>query len=105
VIRRIILRPQVVDDLLDIVTYLAERSPVSADRFSSAIWETLDHLAEAPGVGSPKRYRSKRLAGIRSSPIKGFRNYLVFYRPMTEAIEVLAILHGARNVPQILGDR
>ncbi len=35
-------------------------------------------------------------------PIRGFENYLVFYRPIEEGIEVTRVLHGARDIRGIL---
>jgi plasmid stabilization system protein ParE len=31
-----------------------------------------------------------------------FRNYLVFYRPIRDGIEVLTVLHGARDLHAVL---
>ena len=34
---------------------------------------------------------------MRSFPVKRYRNYLIFYRPSRDGIEVIRILHGARD--------
>jgi toxin ParE1/3/4 len=31
-----------------------------------------------------------------------FRNYLVFYRPIEDGVEVLTVLHGARDLQAVL---
>lgn len=102
---RVILRSQVPDDLAAIVDYLAERSPAAASRFIQSAQDTLSRLAAAPGIGSPKEFRSRRLVGIRSWPVAGFPNHLVFYRPVEDGIEVLGVLHGARNIRSVLRER
>jgi len=35
---------------------------------------------------------------VRSFPISDFNNYLIFYRPVPEGIQVLHVYHGARDV-------
>lgn len=45
------------------------------------------------------------LEGIRSWVVKGFENYIVFYREIPGAIEVLRVLHGARDVLRALGEQ
>jgi len=42
------------------------------------------------------------LQGIRVTTVKSFRNYLLFYRPTESDLEVLTIIHGARDLPGIL---
>jgi toxin ParE1/3/4 len=40
---------------------------------------------------------------IHSWRVKGFRRYLVFYRVMPDRIQIWRVLHGARELHQILG--
>ena len=49
-------------------------------------------LADAPFAGRP---RPERARGVRSFAVG---NYLIFYRPVADGIEVARILHGARNI-------
>jgi toxin ParE1/3/4 len=103
---RVILRPQVPSDLLSLMDHLALKgSPELADRFVKAARATMERLAKWPGIGSPKQFKSRRLAGTRSWPVDGFPNHLIFYRPVDDGILVLAVLHGARNLPRALRDR
>ena len=46
--------------------------------------------------------RDPRLAGLRRFPVSGFGNYLIFYRQIDGGIEVLAVVHGARDIPSLL---
>ena len=41
------------------------------------------------------------LAAIRRFAIKGFENYLIFYLPTKEGIEVVRIIHGSRDIETI----
>ena len=58
-----------------------------------------------PGIGSPKTFRNKRLVGIRSWRVKGFPKQVILYRATGDGIKVLAIVHGARNLPRLLRER
>ena len=95
---RVLFRRDVPDDLHSLVAYIDQFNPSAAERFLSALFPALDELAEMPGKGSPKYFRDKRLEGIRSWSISGFRNFLILYRPMPDGIDVVAIVHGARDI-------
>ena len=103
--RRILLRRHVPDDLAAIVDYLADKNPEVADRFINAVPATLESLSQMPGKGSPKQFRDKKLAGIRSWYVAGFRGYLILYRVVPDAIEVIAIVHGSVNLTRLLKKR
>jgi toxin ParE1/3/4 len=102
---RAIIRPKVPDDLREILGFLDTKSPELADRFAQSVAATLDSLVEMPGKGSLKQFRGAKFAGIRSWPVRGFRNYLILYRIVDVGIEVFAITHGARRLHAILKDR
>jgi plasmid stabilization system protein ParE len=102
---RAIIRPKVPDDLREILGFLETKSPAVADRFAQSVAATLESLVEMPGKGSLKYFRRRRLAGIRSWPVSGFKNYLILYRIVDVGIEVLAVTHGARRLSEILRDR
>lgn len=102
---RAILRREVPGDLHDIVKYLDRHSVTAGDRFMAAVFPALDDLAAMPGIGSPKFFRSKRLAGFRSWAAPGFPNHLILYRPLPGAIEVFAVTHGSHRLASLLGKR
>jgi toxin ParE1/3/4 len=56
-----------------------------------------------PGIGERFPSVQPELAGIRRIGITGFRKYQVYYRPIDDGIEVLRVLHGARDAERILG--
>jgi len=99
---RVILKPQVPDDLRSIVDYLEQFSIRSADRFLEAVFRAFDDLAAKPGKGSPKHFRSRRLEGVRSWAVPGFRNHLILYLPIPDGIIVLAVTHGSRRIRALL---
>lgn len=103
--RRVILRPEIPDDLRAIVGYLETHSTTAADRFVEAAFAAMDDLAAMPGKGSLKNFRIAGLRGIRSWSVHGFRNYLILYDTKPDAIVVLAVTHGARHIRRLLKAR
>lgn len=55
-------------------------------------------------MGALRQFTNSRLDGVRSWPIRHFMNYLIFYRPIDGGVEVLRILHGARDIERIFRD-
>ena len=102
---RIHRRPGVDDDVFELAQYLIDRSDDSARRFVDAVQKTLKDLAAMPGVGSPKQFRDPALAAVRSWRVEGFPNYLIYYVPTGDGIDVFAIMHGARDVEHELEGR
>ena len=54
-----------------------------------------------PGIGAEFEHDHPALAGVRFFPVSRFRNYLVFYRPVADGIEVIRVVHGARDIDTI----
>ena len=84
-------------DLDGIASCIAERSAKIALKFVQELREKCESLADAPR-GYPLVPRYEHL-GIRRRP---FGNYLIFYRAGPDAIEVVHILHGARDCEPLL---
>jgi len=95
---RVILRPSAFDDLESISAYLARDSEETADRFLDACRSDSQNLADMPGMGTLRELNNLKAAGIRSWPVSRFRSYLIFYRPIEGGVEILQIMHGARNI-------
>ena len=88
----IVIRPKAVADLSEIWTYIAEDSPRQADAFVARINGELQLLARQPKMG---RERPELLDGLRSFPLG---KYIIFYVPRSRGIEVVRVLHGARDL-------
>lgn len=91
-------RPGVEDDIYEIAAYLLDHGEDAARRFVDVVQETLKSLAASPGIGSPKNFTDPALNGVRSWWIPGFRNHLIYYIPIDDGIDVLAVMHGARDI-------
>jgi len=46
-----------------------------------------------------------RLRDIRSWHITGFENLLIFYRGVTDGIQVNHVYHGARDIEALFGNK
>jgi toxin ParE1/3/4 len=93
----VVVADEAESDLEQIATYIAERSVEIALNFVHELREKCESLADAPR-GYPLVPRHEHL-GIRRRP---FGNYLIFYRVGPDAIEVVHILHGARDYEPLL---
>lgn len=84
-------------DLEQVASYVAERSPQGALTLIRELRDRCESLVDAPrGYPLVPRYEQ---FGIRRRP---FGNFLIFYRVGSEAIEVVHILHGARDDEPLL---
>jgi len=99
---RIVRHRAVQDDLEVIVRYLAPRNLEATLRLIDALEATLNELAKFPGLGThPSFLNAHRHRDVRFRLIAPFPNYMVFYREIEHVIEILHVLHGARDIPAI----
>ena len=92
-------------DLVDIFRYYArEAGSRVAQRFFLQVEATFTRLARMPGIGTSHKHDHPALAGVRYFPVSRFRKYIVFYRLVDEGIEIIRILHGARDIGGILAE-
>src|SRR5436853_321926 len=89
---------------VDLAQMDTEAPMKTALRFTHASSDTLKRLAGMPEMGSLLELPNPALAGIRVWRVRGFKNYLIFYRPLSDGIRVLRVLHAARDIESILGD-
>ena len=93
-----VLDPGVEDELWAIWEYIAQDSPEAATRVVEAAYQTFQALLSNPGLGRARKFRNPRLRGVRSWPVLGFQNYVIFYREEPGGIAILHVYHGARNI-------
>jgi plasmid stabilization system protein ParE len=105
VTRRVRRHVAVEQDILDLAGWIARDSRQAAVRFFEAVEDAFISLRTAPGRGSPKRLRDKRLADIRSLAVPGFPSHLVLYDVRGADVRVFAVVHGARDYRKLLRDR
>jgi toxin ParE1/3/4 len=80
-------------DLQQIYRYIANDSPARGQKLMVEITQCCEQsIAEYPEMG---RVRSEIYQDLRSLV---FKRYVIFYRELDEAIEIVRILHGSRDV-------
>ncbi len=87
------LTPAAEADLAEIADYIAtEFSPDRADVVIRAIFKAADVLAETPRIG-----HSREDLTDKSVLVWPVASYLVFYLPDTQPLEIIRVIHGARD--------
>ncbi len=89
---RIIQAPAAQADAVEIWAYIAQDNPDAADHLLDRFDALFRVLASQPFLGkSVEEFASN----LRFVPIG---SYLIFYRPTKDGIEIVRILHGARDI-------
>jgi len=79
-------------DLDEIVDYIAVDSPIAAFAWLESIQNLFVLLSRQPKLG--ERYTGRRLGEVRRF---SHGNYVVYYQPFGDGVEILRVLHGARD--------
>src|ERR1051326_940220 len=88
-------------DIRDVATYLATYNPVAAEQFESELWEAFERIRTNPDIGVLLDGYTESVRSLRVS--RRFRKYLIFYcRKDEDSVEVVRILHGARDLTKLL---
>jgi toxin ParE1/3/4 len=96
--REILRRPQARTDLVDHFEYIGQQNSAAAERFIDAVEQGYARVLEFPRIGVEVVWRSPRLQGIRRWQVPGFQNFLIFYREVEDGVEIIRVLHGARDI-------
>lgn len=84
-------------ELDEIWAFIAQNSGSieTAEHVLDEVTGSMRKLAQMPGMGA---MRDELEPGLRSFPV---HNYLIFYRAVRGGIQVLHVVHGARNLHRI----
>jgi plasmid stabilization system protein ParE len=91
--RLFLLTPEAKSDLKQILLDIAEDSPDTAERLRLELYEGLQGLGRLPGIG---HYRDELLG--RKYRFWNFYSYVVAYVWEARPIEVISVVHGARDL-------
>lgn len=97
------LTPLAKADVFEIWSYIADDSENAANRVEQAIFEACAFVAEAPMRGHTRPDLTPR--PLRFWTLTRYPNYTVVYRPETAPLQVVAVLHGKRNIRRVLNQR
>lgn len=89
--------PEAFRDIDEIWEYIAEDNLDAADRVRDEIFTACQRLAEMPGMGHLREDLADE--PLRFWPVY---SYLIIYRPESKPLEVVRVLHGARDVKRLL---
>lgn len=95
----VVFRPEAIIDLQTIALFIAEQSVPRAEKTVERLRSRCRILQSHPLAG---RLRPELGAGLRSLVE---RPYVVLYRIMDDAAEVVAIVHGKRDLPAAINAR
>ncbi len=91
---RVCHTPQARSDRAEIVCDIARDNPAAARRVVAAIRRDIMLVSDNPGIGRPGRVAGTREFVIYQLP------YIAAYRQQSGVIDVLAVLHTARDWPK-----
>jgi toxin ParE1/3/4 len=93
---RVVWSEGALHQLAALYQYIAQTSPVYAEGVADRIWHRSGQLADFPDSGREvPEYKRPDIREI----IQG--SYRLIYRRGANAVEVLAVIHGARRLPPL----
>lgn len=57
-----------------------------------------------PMIGADRRWVNPKLSGLRVWFVKDFSEYLIFYRPFDNYVEIIRVLHSAQDRDSLLAE-
>ena len=91
----IIRSPAALRDLDEIWDYIAQDNVAAADKLLRRIHERSELVAKQPFSGHTRPEFGQNIRCF----IVG--NYVVFYRPFPRGIEIIRVVHGARDIQEL----
>lgn len=82
-------------DLEEIWLYIAHENIDAADALIDQMMATCLLIAAKPTIG---RARPELLPELRSFPVN---HYVLFYMPMSDGIEIIRVIHSARDIANV----
>jgi toxin ParE1/3/4 len=97
------VRNRATQDLRQQANYMLVNGTASrASQFLESAEITFEQLRKTPEIGRVNQLVISKLGVIRQWRLKGFKDYLVFYRVEADTVEILRVLYGARDLSEIL---
>ena len=92
-----LLSPEAAQDLIDIWEFIAGDNIDSADQVCEELQEAIQRIVEMPKKGPLH-------ADLTDKPVRFWpvRSYLIIYRPDTTPLQIVRVLHGARDIESLL---
>ena len=101
--RALIVLPAARRDLIAQADYFdAQGGTALEDRFLKECDAGFERLSQFPESGTLVRHKHAKIEGCRFILVPGFEKILIFYKVLPERIEIVRILHGARDIEEAL---
>jgi toxin ParE1/3/4 len=84
-------------DLDEIWSYIARDNVDAANHLVDALAERFSLISQAPKIG---RNRNNLRPGLRSHAVD---NYVIYYQISDYRVEILHVIHGARDPQRVFG--
>lgn len=88
--------PQTEQDLIEIFRYISRDNAPAAEKLVRAINSKCELLARSPMIG---RARPELRSDLRSVP---YGAYLILYRIIDGGVEIVRVVHAARNLDDLV---
>jgi plasmid stabilization system protein ParE len=95
-----VLSPDALQDLQEVCDFIAADNLPAADRLENEFFDAFEMLAERPRMGHTRSDLTER--DVRFWPVG---SYLIVYRSVPPALQIIAVLHGARDVAEVIRRR
>ena len=95
-----LLSPDAVQDLKDIWDFIRSDSAEAADKVIDALFDAFEGLAVLSHKGHKRKDWTS--SDVRFWSVFSFH---IIYRPQTKPLHIVGIVHGARDIPEVLKDR
>lgn len=99
--KKILIRPQALEDLIEQSVYIAQGSQSAALQFLEMAEKTFDELAEMPQMGNSDPFRNIHLTGVRRWRVRDFERHLIFYKLLEDSIEIVRVLDSSRDIESL----
>lgn len=93
---RVWRHPKAQDDLLEIWLYIAKDNVTAADRLLDRIASKCAGLADFPEIGPAREDIGRRVRVLTVG------NYVVLYRTNKDRVDIVRVVHGARDLRDFL---
>ena len=100
---RFTVRPLAWREINTQLDYLEEQAGLeTSERFLDQLINSFAALADMPRIGVLCGFRKPATRRLRRWPVKGFENWLIFYQARRYGVEIVHVMHGARDIETLL---
>ncbi|HXM60924.1 MAG TPA: type II toxin-antitoxin system RelE/ParE family toxin [Terriglobales bacterium] len=81
--------------------YEVQADPRLGRRWESAVSRALLRIVKNPRSGAPCNLQASELQGVQRMSVSGSPKHLIFYRVEKDALLILRVIHGARDLESL----